>query len=53
MEEDTIVEGVVVKVDSNEILVNIGYKSDGIIPINELSNVTFENPEDIVKVEIK
>ena len=50
LEEDTIVEGVVVKVDSNEILVNIGYKSDGIIPINELSNVTFENPEDIVKV---
>jgi small subunit ribosomal protein S1 len=50
LKEDTIVEGIVVKVDSDEILVNIGYKSDGIIPINELSNVAFENPEDIVKV---
>ncbi|NLZ53569.1 MAG: bifunctional 4-hydroxy-3-methylbut-2-enyl diphosphate reductase/30S ribosomal protein S1 [Thermoanaerobacteraceae bacterium] len=50
LKEDTIVEGTVVKVDNNEVLVNIGYKSDGIIPINELSNVAFESPEDIIKV---
>ena len=42
LKEDTIVEGTVVKVDDNEVLVNIGYKSDGIIPINELSNAAFE-----------
>jgi len=50
LKEDTIVEGTVVKIDSNEVLVNIGYKSDGVIPINELSNIPFESPEDIVKV---
>ncbi len=50
LKEDTIVEGTVVKVDSNEVLVNIGYKSDGVIPINELSNIDFESPEDIIKV---
>ncbi|HOV70074.1 MAG TPA: 4-hydroxy-3-methylbut-2-enyl diphosphate reductase, partial [Clostridia bacterium] len=31
-----IVKGTVVLVNSNEICVNIGYKSDGIIPLNEL-----------------
>ena len=45
LKEDTIVEGTVVKVDDSEVLVNIGYKSDGIIPINELSNVAFESPK--------
>lgn len=50
LKEDTIVEGTVVKVDDNEVLVNIGYKSDGIIPITELSNVSFETPQDVVKV---
>lgn len=50
LKEDTIVEGTVVKVDDNEVLVNIGYKSDGIIPINELSNAAFESPEDIIQV---
>jgi len=50
LKEDTIVEGTVVKVDDNEVMVNIGYKSDGIIPFNELSNIAFESPKDVVKV---
>ncbi len=50
VKEGAIVEGIVAKVDSNEILVDIGYKSDGIIPINELSNVAFESPGEIVDV---
>lgn len=50
IKEDTIVKGTVVKVDDNEVLVNIGYKSDGIININELSNLNFESPSDVVKV---
>ncbi len=49
IKEDSIVKGTVVKVSNNEILVNIGYKSDGIIPLNELSNSTFQDPGDIVK----
>lgn len=48
--EGSIVEGSVVKINDDEIFVNIGYKSDGIIPINELSNIDFDSPEDIVKV---
>jgi small subunit ribosomal protein S1 len=48
IKEDAIVEGTVVKVDDSEVLVNIGYKSDGILPLNELSNVPFESPSEIV-----
>lgn len=48
--EDTVVEGTVVKITPNEVLVNVGYKSDGIIPLNELSNMPFESPGEIVKV---
>lgn len=50
IKEGSIIEGSVVKIDSDEIFVNIGYKSDGIIPINELSNIAFDSPEDVVKV---
>lgn len=50
IKEDTVIDGTVVKVSSNEVLVNVGYKSDGIIPLNELSNKPFENPGEIVKV---
>ncbi len=50
LKEGDIVEGTVVKVDNNEVLVNIGYKSDGIIPVSELSNSAFESAEDVVKV---
>ncbi|MDK2879705.1 MAG: hypothetical protein PWR06_2421, partial [Thermoanaerobacteraceae bacterium] len=50
IKEDTVIDGTVVKVSSNEVLVNVGYKSDGIIPLNELSNKPFENPGEIVNV---
>lgn len=36
-DEGDIVEGEVVRVDRDEILVDIGYKSEGVIPIRELS----------------
>ena len=36
-DDGDIVTGVVVKIDRDEILVDIGYKSEGIIPIYELS----------------
>src|ERR687884_595414 len=32
-----IVEGNVVRIDKDEVLVDIGYKSEGLIPVNELS----------------
>lgn len=45
----SIVTGTVVKVDEKQIFVDIGYKSDGIIPISELSNLHVEQAGDVVK----
>jgi small subunit ribosomal protein S1 len=42
------VMGTVVKVDEKQVFVDIGYKSEGIIPIGELSNLHVEKPDDIV-----
>jgi len=50
IKEDSVIDGTVVKITNNEVLVNVGYKSDGIIPLNELSNTPFENPGEIIKV---
>src|SRR5665648_1167106 len=36
-EEGDIVTGTVVRVDKDEVLVDIGYKSEGVVPVNELS----------------
>ncbi len=36
-EEGEIVTGTVVRVDKDEVLVDIGYKSEGVVPSNELS----------------
>lgn len=43
-----IIKGKVVQVLDEEVVVNIGYKSDGIIPLNEFSNNTDINLKDIV-----
>lgn len=43
------VKGKVIHVSENEIMVNIGYKSDGIIPKTEISNDPLVNPHDIAK----
>jgi len=43
------VTGTVVKIDEKQVFVDIGYKSEGIIPISELSNLHVENPSDIVQ----
>jgi small subunit ribosomal protein S1 len=36
-EEGEVVSGLVVRIDNDEVLVDIGYKSEGVIPSNELS----------------
>ena len=36
-EEGDVVTGRVVRIDKDEVLVDIGYKSEGVIPSNELS----------------
>lgn len=45
-----IVRGRVTKVEDKQVLVDVGYKVDGILPIRELSNVHVEKPSDVVQV---
>jgi small subunit ribosomal protein S1 len=45
-----IVEGDVVRIDMDEVLVDIGYKSEGLIPANELSIRKGANPHEIVEL---
>ena len=45
-----LVEGVVVKVDRDEVLLDIGYKSEGVIPSKELSIRHDVDPSEVVKV---
>lgn len=44
----SIVTGKVVKIEEKQVLVDIGLKSEGILPISELSNLHVENAADIV-----
>ncbi|NMB00514.1 MAG: bifunctional 4-hydroxy-3-methylbut-2-enyl diphosphate reductase/30S ribosomal protein S1 [Firmicutes bacterium] len=46
----TIIQGKVVQISNDEVLVDIDYKSEGRIPLNELSFINNANPEDIVQV---
>ncbi len=48
--EGDIVEGTVSSVDQDEVLVDIGYKSEGHIPLKELSIRHSINPLDVVSV---
>jgi small subunit ribosomal protein S1 len=48
--EGDIVAGTVVRVDPDEVLVDIGYKSEGVIPPYELSVRNNTNPSEVVSV---
>ena len=45
-----IVEGTVVKVDRDEVLLDIGYKTEGVIPSRELSIKHDVDPGEVVQV---
>src|SRR5690242_2224586 len=45
-----IVEGTIVKVDRDEVLLDIGYKTEGVIPSRELSIKHDVDPHEVVKV---
>ncbi len=45
-----IVEGVIVKVDRDEVLLDIGYKTEGVIPSRELSIKHDVDPNEVVSV---
>ena len=47
-DEGGLVTGTVVKIDSDEVLLDIGFKSEGVIPSKELSIRNDVNPSEIV-----
>src|SRR5678815_3933877 len=48
--EGEVVRGKVVRVDKDEVLIDIGYKSEGVIPVSELSIRRSINPADEVQL---
>lgn len=46
----SIITGTVVQVNANEVLVDVGGKSEGIIPLNELSHRNIEDPHEVIAV---
>jgi len=50
-EEGDVVKGKVVRIDNDEVLVDIGYKAEGVIPSNELSIRKSVDPHDEVELE--
>jgi small subunit ribosomal protein S1 len=47
-DEGDLVNGTVVKIDKDEVLLDIGYKSEGVIPLRELSIRNDIDPNDVV-----
>ena len=50
VEDGQIVQGTVVKVDKDEVLLDIGYKSEGVIPARELSIRNDIDPHEVVSM---
>ncbi len=44
-----VIEGTVVRIDRSEVFLDVGYKSEGVIPSRELTVKKSVNPKDIVK----
>ena len=49
-DDGDLVEGTVVKVDHDEVLLDIGYKTEGVIPSRELSIKKDVDPDEVVEV---
>jgi small subunit ribosomal protein S1 len=49
-EDGDLVNGTIVRVDKDEVLLDIGYKSEGVIPAKELSIRNDVNPSEIVSI---
>src|SRR3546814_11793969 len=50
VEDGMLVEGTVVKVDRDEVLLDIGHKSEGVIPSRELSIRNDVDPNEVVSL---
>lgn len=51
--ENEVVDGTIVAINTREAVVNIGYKSDGIIPVSELRYNPNFKPGDLVEVYVE
>jgi small subunit ribosomal protein S1 len=51
VEEGTMVTGHVVRIDNDEVLVDIGFKAEGVIPSRELSIRNDAHPGDVVAID--
>lgn len=49
-DDGDLVQGTVVKIDHDEVLLDIGYKTEGVIPARELSIKKDINPDEVVQV---
>ncbi|MHB1377761.1 MAG: 30S ribosomal protein S1, partial [Candidatus Humimicrobiaceae bacterium] len=50
-DEGDILKGRVVKIDKDEVLVDVGFKSEGVIPMNELSIRNSVKPDEVLSLE--
>ncbi|MHB1254060.1 MAG: 30S ribosomal protein S1 [Candidatus Humimicrobiaceae bacterium] len=50
-DEGDILKGRVVKIDKDEVLVDVGFKSEGVIPNNELSIRNSAKPDEVLSLE--
>ena len=50
VEDGQLVSGTIVKIDKDEVLLDIGYKSEGVIPSRELSIRNDVNPHEVVSL---
>ncbi len=49
-DDGDLVEGTVVKIDRDEVLLDIGFKSEGVIPVRELSIRNVVDPSEVVSL---
>ncbi|MFW5998309.1 MAG: bifunctional 4-hydroxy-3-methylbut-2-enyl diphosphate reductase/30S ribosomal protein S1 [Halanaerobiaceae bacterium] len=49
LKKGQIVEGTVVEVSEDGVYVDVNYKTEGFIPLHELSHSSFDNPEEVVE----
>ena len=52
-DEGDLVTGTIVKIDRDEVLLDIGFKSEGVIPVRELSIRKDVDPSEIVELNEK
>ena len=53
IKENSIVEGIIIEIKKNEIIVDLGSKSEGIIPISEFNNINEFNINDKIEIFIE